>query len=99
MTERIRSFTEEFTVKDNATFYSNYDGFIRHIEGMMRDQGYVPFLDLAPRSNVSYNEKGAFECMLTVYGIWVGDKAWDIDAIADGKKYERYTLSPKSRLS
>lgn len=87
MDEKIRGFEESFIIADNAAVIKNLDSWLYHMETKMRDLGYVPYLDLPPRTSTVYTDSnGGFECTVTTYGIYVGQESWSVDAVVGGKK-------------
>jgi hypothetical protein len=64
----------------------------------MRENGYVPVLDLGPFFSTKLEKDGHYSFLLTVYGVYVGrKKSWKIEGMDGGGKYQpRYTPSHKS---
>lgn len=54
--------------------------------GMMKDDGYVPLLDVNPVWQSVMTDDGKFAGVLTWQAVYVGkDKAWETDGVMDGK--------------
>ena len=70
------------------------------IEDNMRDEGYVPVLDMDPHLTQSLNDSGNFNVELSIYGAYVGDKSWQVAGIMNGKTImKHHTQKPKSPTS
>jgi hypothetical protein len=71
------------------------------VEGMMRDQGFVPALDLEPQFTLDFDsETEQFTFALSVYGVKIDkDKTWNVGGILSGKEIPRYTPKNKSQQS
>lgn len=78
---------------DSGTFVSARDALIQEVEATMRDEGYVPVVDLIPQFTRMFKpETGTFDFELSVYGAFVGeDKAWEVRAWTNGTLIERST--------
>lgn len=72
---------------------------VNFLETQMRDNGYVPALDLEPQFTRSYDlERDTYDFVLTIYGIQVGrESAWKNAGIMSGKMIQKYTPQAKSR--
>ena len=58
----------------------------RIIINMMKDEGYVPLLDVNPVFRTSYIGGDKYEFSYTMQGVYVGrDKAWQTEGMLDGK--------------
>lgn len=54
--------------------------------GMMKDDGFVPLLDVNPVWQTEYHGGEKYTGTLTMQGVFVGkDRAWQIDGMVDGK--------------
>jgi hypothetical protein len=53
----------------------------------MRDNGYIPVLDIDPAFSVSYNEQhDRWFFKITIHGIYVGKrKSWKYEGVSNGK--------------
>lgn len=69
------------------------------VEANMRDEGYVPVLDLEPHFTQSLNDKGNFEVTMSIYGAFVGDEAWQVAGIMAGKTIMKHIPKVKSSRS
>ena len=58
----------------------------RIIINMMKDEGYVPLLDVNPVLLTNYLGGDKYEFSYTMQGVYVGrDKAWQTEGMLDGK--------------
>jgi|SRR6266540_2308983 len=75
------------------TFLSTRETLIKEVEDGMRDEGFVPVLDLIPQFTRVYdNTTETFSFELSIYGIHVGeDKAWQVAGMMNGILQERST--------
>lgn len=56
------------------------------IIAMMKDEGFVPLLDVDPVWEQSWVKEDVFEFMYTWQGVWAGkEKAWQIEGNLGGK--------------
>lgn len=78
-------------------FMQTRERLIQEVEEDMRDEGYVPLLDLEPQFSRDYNEgTQTFDFQLTVYGVYVGEEqAWEIAGLSNGRPVPRRT--PKNK--
>jgi hypothetical protein len=79
------------------TFVQTRDALIKEVEDSMRDQGYVPVLDLAPQFTREYDaETETFSFQLSIYGISVGEEeAWQTAGVTNGQIVPRYSHPQK----
>jgi hypothetical protein len=100
MHDEIKKFTVRGELKDSAVVTAK-ERMVHFLEGMMRDKGCVPSLDLDPQFTVEYvAEKEVFKFDLSIYGIWVGaEKACKLSGVTNGKEIPRYTPPAKSKAS
>jgi hypothetical protein len=71
----IKTFNLEGIIKDDAAIGRTKNEFIRLISLNMRDEGYVPRLDIDPDFTIYYNnDKDYYEFTLTAYGTYLGRK-------------------------
>lgn len=77
------------------------DRLVEFVESMMREQGYVPALDIEPQFTVDYvSDEGRFNFALSVYGVKISrEKTWTVGGILSGKEIPRYTPKSKSQQS
>jgi hypothetical protein len=100
MHEDIAKYTVQGIVGDEADVVKNKESLIHWLEGCMRDDGNVPLLDADPHYTQEFNaETGMFDFLLTIYGVYIGDEAWDVAGIMGGKTIPRYTQKAKSKQS
>lgn|SRR4051812_497419 len=97
MHDRIKRFSLNGIILPELAVQTR-ERLIINIESDMRDQGYVPVLDLTPQFTRVYDAvKEHFEFDLSVYGVYVGkDEEWQIAGMTDGKLVERHIPSHKS---
>lgn len=86
---------------DSSNLVEAKDRLVQFIEAQMRDNGFVPCLDIEPQFTRDYNaEKEIYNFQLSVYGIKVGRaKACETAGIMGGKAIMSSTQSPKSKQS
>lgn len=73
---------------------------IRFLEVQMRDEGIAPNLDVDPQFTLDYDrETEGFNFELSVYGNYVGDKAWHVEGMTLGATVSKYTPPSKSKES
>lgn len=54
--------------------------------GMMKDEGYVPLLDVNPVFQTKYVGGEKYQFSLTIQGVFVGrERAWQTQGMLDGK--------------
>jgi hypothetical protein len=71
----IKSFNLEGIIKDDASIGRLKIEYIRLLTIQMREDGFVPRLDMDPDFTIYYNsDKEYFEFTLTVYGTYLGRK-------------------------
>jgi hypothetical protein len=101
MHEEIKKFSIQGIVGDEADVVQNKENLILFVEGDMRDEGYVPVLDMDPQYTQQYQPvNNWFEFALSVYGVHVGeDKAWDVAGMMNGKMIMKSTPLTKSKES
>lgn len=77
-------------------FVATREALIKNVEGSMRDEGYVPVLDLHPQFTRQYDaEREVFDFHVSVYGVHVGEQAWQIAGMTNGRLIERSTHPTK----
>jgi hypothetical protein len=96
MHDEIRKFSLEGLLGE-PNIVSTKERLVHTIEGMMRDYGYVPALDLEPQFTLDYSlEDQGFRFTLSVYGVQVEkEKAWSTGGIMSGKEIPKYIPQPK----
>lgn len=72
------------------------DTLERTVEEQMREQGYVPVLDMDVQLSQQMDDTGNFVVEMSVYGAYVGDKSWQLAGLMNGKPIPKYT--PKLKL-
>jgi hypothetical protein len=85
--QMIRRFQMRGLIVEDA-FVQIHDNqtHARVIITMMKDEGYVPLLDVNPVFLTSYIGGDKFEFSYTMQGVYVGrDKAWQSEGMLDGK--------------
>lgn len=70
-------------------------------EGVMRDEGYVPVLDMEPQFTLSYlPELKKYTFVLTMYASYAGkDRSWSTGGVMGGKMISKYIPADKLSLS
>lgn len=96
--QKIRRFQLEVIVEDSAVWAKKWDTHKRTLEGMMKDKGYIPVLDLDYHIAVK-TDKDKFVYTLTGHAVYVGDRAWQLMGIANGKEITSTTSRTKSAQS
>lgn len=71
----------------------------RTVEDQMRLEGYVPVLDMDTQLTQSLRPDGNFSVTMSIYGAYVGDKAWKTAGLMTGKPIMRYIPKAKSKQS
>ena len=95
MHESIRKYSLNGVVKYDL--FTQVRGTLeKAIEDRMRDEGYVPVLDLDPQLTQSM-EDGNFNVTMSVYGAYVGEKSWQVAGLMNGKPIMKHT--PKTKLN
>lgn len=97
MTDKnIKRFQMEFQVEDSGVFMQKRDQYSSVLITQLRDNGYVPLLDLPTFTTVDYREE-RFYFTITVQSVYVGKKSsWQIDGILHGKVVLKSTPETKS---
>lgn len=87
MHEDIVKFTREGEMRDDSEFIRIKDLFRRDIEDEMRQEGFVPVLDLQVHWSTEYvPDKKRYKFKISVYGVHIGgDDLSRITGITDGK--------------
>lgn len=95
MHDEITRYSREGEIDDNNLVESK-SRLVHDLEIEMRDDGYVPALDLDPQFTLDYRpETGTFNYALTVYGISIGEQSWQVAGIMSGKTIMKYTAPHK----
>ena len=75
MNKKLKSFGMQGEIHDDAAIPRLRAEYERLIESDMREQGYVPILDLDTQFSLLYNEEqDTYEFDIVVYGVFVGKK-------------------------
>jgi len=75
MNKKLKSFGMHGQIHDDAAIPRLRIEYQRLIETDMREQGYVPILDLDVQFSLSYDEQNdLYEFDIVVYGVYVGKK-------------------------
>ena len=68
------------------SFITTKERLFHDVEAGMRDEGYVPHLDLKELFTRAIDAEGNFDYELTIYGIYVGEEqSLSVAGITDGK--------------
>lgn len=96
MHDSIKRFHLNGTVTSDK-FVTTRENLIKEVEDEMRDEGFVPVLDLIPQFTREYNpDDGTFVFELSVYGVEVGEEeSWNIVGVTHGVTVERSTRRTK----
>lgn len=96
MHQDIKRFSLDGNITSDA-FLQERERLIEDLEADMRDQGYVPVLDLLPHFTREYDaESEAFTFILSCYGTEVGEEeSWAIAGIMNGRAIPRSTPMSK----
>jgi hypothetical protein len=75
MNKKLKSFGMQGQIHDDAAIPRLRLEYERLIESDMREQGYVPILDLDIQFSLLYDEEqDKYEFDIVVYGVYVGKK-------------------------
>lgn len=75
MNKKLKSFGMQGQIHDDAAIPRLRIEYQRLIESDMREQGYVPILDLDVQFSLLYDEPNdLYEFDIVVYGVYVGRK-------------------------
>lgn len=75
MNKKLKSFGMQGQIHDDAAIPRLRLEYERLIESDMREQGYVPILDLDIQFSLLYDEEqDLYEFDIVVYGVYVGKK-------------------------
>lgn len=75
MNKKLKSFGMQGQIHDDASIPRLRIEYQRLIESDMREQGYVPILDLDVQFSLLYDEPNdLYEFDIVVYGVYVGKK-------------------------
>lgn len=96
MHDEIQRFNLNGDIADHDVTKTR-ERLVEFVESMMRDQGYVPALDIEPQFTVEYvPDEQRFKFALSVYGVRTSkERTWSVGGILSGKEIPRYI--PKSR--
>lgn len=97
----IEAFTATGAVADTGDFYK-YKVYKVESDLMkdMAERGFVQVLDITPIINIEYSaEKECFLYELTMFGIEVGDDAWEYIGWMNGRLITRTPPSKSGPLS
>lgn len=96
MHDDIKKFSINGELQDTAVVKVK-ERMIFFLESRMRDDGFVPSLDLDPQFTVDYMaDKEVFKFNLSIYGVEVGkEKACRVSGVTNGKEVRRYIAPVK----
>lgn len=61
------------------------EALLKDVEDSMRDEGYVPVLDLHPQFTREFDvDSETFTFEISIYGAYVGDESWHIAGMTNG---------------
>lgn len=100
MHDEIKRFALEGQI-DSSNLVEAKDRLVLALEAQMRDDGFVPVLDLEPQFTRTYNvERENYDFTLSVYGAYVGrNKECETAGIMSGKRIQSYMQNPKLKQS
>lgn len=95
MTDKIiRRFQIKGTILDDSKFIQIRETYYKEIVAMMKDNGYVPLLDIDPVWDTRYIPKDEnYKCTYTWHGEYVGENAWNFV----GKMGQKLVPTPPSK--
>lgn len=74
MHEDVHRFTREVIIRDNKDFARLKEVQINDLEDEMRENGVLRCIDIDPHWSTEFiPEKNYFVCMLSLYGVFVGE--------------------------
>jgi hypothetical protein len=97
MHEEIRRFGHSGIVAEGTNVVEFKNSQVRFVEGLMRDEGFVPALDIEAQYTQQYDaEQNHFTYQVSVYGIYVGrEQAWRAAGVMNGRMIMKSTLQVK----
>lgn len=97
MHEEIKRFGHEGFVAEGVNTVDFKDSQVRFVESVMRDEGFVPALDIEAQYTQEYNvDENKFKYQVSVYGMYVGEEeAWRIAGVMSGRTISKTTLPTK----
>lgn len=100
MHDEIKRFSLDGQISE-ANVVQTKERMINMVEGMMREYGFVPALDMEPQFTLSYDaEEERFDFSLSVYGIRIEEsQVWQVAGIMGGKRIQSYSPQRKSMPS
>lgn len=75
---------------DGAHLIACRENFERWLLIEMRDQGYVPHLDLSSVFTVQWHKDDKYKFEVSMYGVYVGDVE-NVEGVSDGRTIYRRT--------
>jgi hypothetical protein len=96
--KEIKNFSVEgIIVASDKYLPRTRDNYVRLLITDMRDEGYVPVLDLDPNITVDFvPDTGVFLMSVVVYGVKVGiEKSWEYEGMTANKLIPKST--PKNK--
>jgi hypothetical protein len=81
----------------SGTFLQTRERLIHDVEAGMRDEGFIPILDLIPQFTREYDaDTETFSFTLSVYGTHVGEEnSWQQAGMMNGRLVEKYSQPVK----
>ena len=97
MHSNVKRFQVDGIIGDDADFPRLRAHYEHLLAKEMRNNGYIPVLDLGPYFSTEYQSK-QYNFVVTAYGIYVGRrKAWEIQGITNGRLVSMTTPKNKSQ--
>ena len=86
MHSNVKKFQVDGIMNDDADFPRLRSQFEDMLIKQMRDNGYIPVLDLGPYFSTEYRSDSKYNFIITAYGTYVGRrKAWELQGICNGQ--------------
>jgi hypothetical protein len=93
MHDEVKRFPLDGEIVDSGNLVTAKERLVNFVETQMRDEGYVPVLDLEPQFTLDYNlDTEGYSFKLSVYGVHVGKEgAWQSAGMMNGKMITKPT--------
>jgi len=95
--QMIRRFQfDDIEIDDDARLVQTRETYRVEMNNLMRDEGFVPIADLSPVWRSEYVD-GKYRCSYTHQGVYVGEKAWEMDCVTDNRVIPKSKSEPSSQ--
>jgi len=81
----IRRFQVEGEVDSDSYFIQTQETCKKTLVSQMKDEGWIPLLDLDPVWRSTLSEKGTYTFDYTMHGIYIGEDSWQYDGMLGTK--------------